>query len=402
MSASEVARLRREGRYDEAYDMAISDIMSRNDEWSRSALFWTLRDICVYGFLPQQKLQSAEKCTVLMERLMWKMPADKGMANAAWQALRRRVAPESTMLNNAAEMSKTRPKETFDFLQRQTGGQWQQLPQEWHDTLGWIIYRYIKAEQEHASTQEVRIALYNYIRLSNRRPSTLHSLMLETAMRYWRKHGGFGFYKFVSLWNTVNFRNADMQSTTYRGQVKDALIKRVFATLAVGGEDINIQELISPLTIDYETALDLFRHPIHDRLAELHAQRLTKQLWQAFTVYAQCYPHFGPSEWHSRILLLATQYMTGADAWRFPMFLQRWGIANLRTPDWLSDSTSCEPSPHSLALTAARLCADYFACHHATAELATTAKWAADACRVMDNWERVRHGQQPQQPPTTP
>lgn len=394
MSASEVARLRREGRYDEAYEMAINDITSRNDEWSRSALFWTLRDVCLYGFLPQQKMQQAEDCIALMGRLLQKMPDDKGFGKAAWLYLKRHTSPERIVLNNAAEKSKTRPKETFEYLQQQTNGKWHQLPQEWHDTLGWIAYRYIKAEQEHISPQEVRKSLYCYIQLNNRRPSTLHSLMLELAMKYWKKHGGFNFYKFVSLWNTANFRKADMASTTYNGHTKEALIKRVFSTLATGGEDINVCELTAPLTIEKETALDLFRHPIHDRLVELHAQRHFQQLWQAFTVYAQCHAFFGQSEWHSRILLLATQYMTDNDAWRLPHFLQRWGIANLRTADWFTKDNTCEPSPHSLALTAARQCSDFFARHHTPPELEDTAKWAKDACRVMDSHKLLDAEQQ--------
>lgn len=223
MSASEVARLRREGRYDEAYNLAISDITSRNDEWSRSALFWTLRDVCLYGFLPQKKMQQAEDCITLMGKLLRMMPDGKGYGKEAWMALKRRTTPERIVLGNAAEMSKTRPKETFEYLQRQTNGKWQQLPQEWHDTLGWIAYRYIKAEQEHVSSQEVRNALLCYMRLNNRRPSTLHSLMLELAMKYWKRHGGFCFYKFVSLWNTANFRKADMASTIYNGDRKSVV-----------------------------------------------------------------------------------------------------------------------------------------------------------------------------------
>lgn len=388
MSASETARLRREGRYDEAYNMAINDITSRNDEWSRSALFWTLRDVCLYGCLPQHKTELAENCVTLMGKLLRRMPDANGLAKQAYRNLHKHFTPECEVMTRAVLLSKTNPKEAFENISLLVGGRWNLLRPDWHEDLGWMIYRYIKHEQNCLPPAEVRRLLGLYIRLDNRRPSTLHSAMLELAMHCWKKQAGFSFYNFVRTWNTRNFRNADMASTQYNGHVKEALIIRVFRTLAVGGEDINIHELILPLSIEKETALDLFRHPIHDRLVALHAAGRFSQLWRAFTVYAQCHAFFGPSVWHSRILSLALQFMQGDDAKRFPPFLQRWGTDNFMTADWFSSAADSTVSSRSLAVMSARRCAGHFALRQPSNELAGLAQWAQKVCAVMQRHEQ--------------
>lgn len=388
MSASETARLRREGRYDEAYDMAINDITSRNDEWSRSALFWTLRDVCLYGCMPQHKTELAENCITLMGKLLIRMPDAEGLAKLAYRNLHKHFTPECKVMEKAVLMSKTNPKEAFEALSRIVDGRWNLLQPDWHEDLGWMIYRYIKHEQNHLLPTEVRLLLGQYIRLDNHRPSALHSVMLELAMHCWKKRAGFSFYNFVRTWNTCNFRKADMASTQYNGHIKEALIIRVFRTLAIGGEDINIHELILPLSIEKETALDLFRHPIHDRLAALHTASRFSQLWRAFTVYAQCHAFFGPSVWHSRILGLALQFMQGSEAKRFPPFLQRWGTDNFMTADWFSSAADSSVSNNSLAIMSARRCAEQFAIRQPPKELAKLAQWAQNVCAVMKRHEQ--------------
>ena len=46
MSFSEVTELRKAGRLSEAYELAKRDLDIERSEWSLSALFWVLRDLC--------------------------------------------------------------------------------------------------------------------------------------------------------------------------------------------------------------------------------------------------------------------------------------------------------------------------------------------------------------------
>jgi len=45
MSFREVTALRKGGKLKEAYEMAEADFRAEDSEWSRSALFWVLRDM---------------------------------------------------------------------------------------------------------------------------------------------------------------------------------------------------------------------------------------------------------------------------------------------------------------------------------------------------------------------
>lgn len=389
MSAHDVTRLRHEGRYDEAYDMALHDIETQDDEQSRAALFWTLRDVCRHGFLPTRRIEALTNCLELMGKLLPRIDDPKKIAKYAYRDLHKHISSDAGVMSRATAMSAEHPAEAFLLVREAYGGALTSIGNDWHDDLGWIVYRYLKASSGSLSSVEVRRLLRDYIELDNRRPSLLHSLMLNFAVNHAARHSDFSFYRFFRMWNPSQIRDEDINDRVHDGKTVPSLLKRAFRRLATGGETIDVADIISFLPVDKETALDLLRHPIHDKLLSFASRRQYDRLWQAFTVYAQCYSQFGPSPWHSRILALALSHMTGGDVWRFACFFEHWGKDNLRSDDWLSGGNKPQVTRASLGVAAASRYLAACAASHAARHDATTSAWAKKVIDTITEHERL-------------
>ena len=65
---------------------------------------------------------------------------------------------------------------------------------------GWDIYRYMKANMELMSSQEARTLLACYMKMGLDKPSLLHSLMLNVALRMAKRFPDFQFDRFFDMW----------------------------------------------------------------------------------------------------------------------------------------------------------------------------------------------------------
>ncbi len=389
MPAHDVTRLRHEGRYDEAYDMALHDIETHDDEQSRAALFWTLRDVCRHGFLPTRRIDALTNCLELMGKLLPRIDDPKKIAKYAYRDLHKHICSDAGVMSRATAMSAEHPSEAFLLVREAYGATLANVSCDWHDDLGWIVYRYLKASSGSLSSVEVRRLLRDYINLDNRRPSLLHSLMLNFAVNHAARHGDFSFYRFFRMWNPSLLRDEDMNDRGHDGKTVPSLLKRAFKQLATGGETIDVADIISFLPLDKETALDLLRQPIHEKLHSLASQHQHDRLWQAFTIYAQCYSQFGPSPWHSRILALALAHMTGSNVWRFACFFEHWGKDNLRSNDWLSGGNNPQVTRTSLGIVAASRYLSACAARPAARHNATMSEWAKKVIDTIAEHERL-------------
>ncbi len=389
MSLHDVTRLRHEGRYDEAYDMALHDIETHDDEQSRASLFWTLRDVCRHGFLPARRMDAFTNCLDLMGKLLRRIDDPEKTARYAYRDLHKHISDDAGVMSRATAMSAERPSEAYLLVREACGGTLASISRDWHDDLGWIVYRYLKASSGRIASVEVRRLLRDYINLDNRRPSLLHSLVLNFAVNYAAGHRDFSFYRFFRMWNPSLLRDDDMHDRVRDGRTGQSLLKRAFRVLATGGETIDVADIISFLPVDKETALDLLRQPIHDKMLSFASRRQYDRLWHAFTVYAQCYSPFGPSPWHSRILALALEHMANGDAWRFALFFEHWGKDNLRSDDWLSGSREPQVTRASLGVAAASRYLDACTARPAARHDATVAAWAKRVVETIAEHERL-------------
>ena len=65
---------------------------------------------------------------------------------------------------------------------------------------GWDIYRYMKGNIEQMESQEARTLLACYMKMEPEKPSLLHSLMLNIALRMAKKFPDFQFDRFFEMW----------------------------------------------------------------------------------------------------------------------------------------------------------------------------------------------------------
>ena len=65
---------------------------------------------------------------------------------------------------------------------------------------GWDIYRYMKANIETMNSMEARTLMACYMKMGLEKPSLLHSLMLNIALRMAKRFPDFQFDRFFDMW----------------------------------------------------------------------------------------------------------------------------------------------------------------------------------------------------------
>ena len=65
---------------------------------------------------------------------------------------------------------------------------------------GWAIYHYMKEHLDTMESREARTLLACYMKMKLKRPSLLHSMMLQMALRMANKYADFQFDKFFGMW----------------------------------------------------------------------------------------------------------------------------------------------------------------------------------------------------------
>lgn len=218
MSFTQVKELRKSGRLQEAYEMAMSDIeQAPNDVWAARALFWTLYDMA-FADLDRGYVDQA---SVLVERMRPLIPTmqasgddepDKDLPERALARLVRHLQPfyadVKTAYREAREGQTIAP---YDFIAGLiVHGQ---LTEPLHERAGWIIWHHLWCQQQRMPSQEARQALAHYMSLTGiESPSMLHSRILVVAIRLSKRFGQeFDFAKFLDVWGEDNFMSDDWQ-----------------------------------------------------------------------------------------------------------------------------------------------------------------------------------------------
>jgi hypothetical protein len=203
-----------------------------------------------------------------------------------------------------------------------------------HESYGWIIYRYIKAEESNLSSVDVRTFLRDYMNLKNERPSMLHSMVLNFALNYSKTHKDFNFYNFFLLWNPDKLRHEDLRNGYKEGKDIPSLISRICKEFVNSKTEINIEEFLSKINLKKEVVLDFFRETIFWNVLNAQKENKFSELWNLFEQYNINYSKHGQSKWHSEILNLAERFMKENDELRFLNFFRNWNPENLRIDDW--------------------------------------------------------------------
>jgi hypothetical protein len=302
-----------------------------SDDWTQKAFAWILIDLCKY-YIADKNLNQASVCFKELNTIDFQGYKDDIIENQK-SFLRPKIDINYSEVQKAEEFSKNGKNQEALSIFKNLISQ-NKLTELHHESYGWVIYRYIKAEENNLSSVEVRTFLRDYMNLKNERPSMLHSVILNFALNYSKTHSDFKFYSFFLLWNPENLRHEDLHDGYKDGKDIPSLISRICREFVNSNTEINIEEFLSKINLNKETVLDFFRETIFWNIFNAHKENKFSELWSLFEQYNNNYSKHRQSKWHSEILNLAERFMKENDEWRFFNFFKNWNPENLRKDDW--------------------------------------------------------------------
>ena len=340
MDSKKVFALRKEGKLQEAYNLATSLLNSdKDDEWNKRAMAWVLVDIIKIEI--NKNLQNA----IAFFNQLISLKIQDEVLETQTKYLQPRLAPVNSEIEKASALSKNGNYLSALNQFRQIFKNNSNLFQAHHDAYGWAIYRYLKNEFESISSIEVKRILFEYNNLQSERPSMLHSQILAFVMYYSRSHQGIDIYRYFLSWNPAYLSQEDVIPSEYQGKVTAALLERLSKELVNSPSVIDFNELDRRIEIPHNISLiDSYRESVFWLAINANKENRLHDLWNILDGYVNNYSGYGSGKWHSDILGLAERTMVETQAWRFSSFLQRWGVQNFQREDWVRGVYNDKPT----------------------------------------------------------
>lgn len=332
MNSRTVFELRREGRIQEALNMALQLYqIDPEDAWNQSALAWPLIDMCKAA-LAQNNLIEAQKYFNQLVAIKFTSVEDIITSQIAF--LKPKIDINYSKIQEAENLSKNgNHKLALSNMKAMFTSH--QLMDIHHEAYGWVIYRYIKAEEKNITSLEIRSLMRDYMNLSNERPSMLHSTFLNYALNFSKEHSDFNLYNFFLLWEPQNLRLEDVSENHKDGKTYSSLISRLFKEFIDKKVQLDSKILfekipfLSPIKI-----IELLREPFYWNLYTADIENRKVELWKIFEEYNSLFKNQSGSEIHSKILNSAMFSMKENDEWRFLNFFENWNPDNFIENDW--------------------------------------------------------------------
>ncbi|KAA6329520.1 hypothetical protein EZS27_021679 [termite gut metagenome] len=328
-----VYSLRKEGRIEDAYNQALNLYnQDSTDDDIKKAFAWTLIDLCK-KYISENNLNQAQIFFKQLSDLDFEYEDDfVDTIKKQIKFLKPKIDIYYAQIQRAGELSKSgQNKQALELIHSMIANN--QLSELNHETYGWVIYRYIKAEENNISSIEIRTLLRDYMNLKNERPSLLHSMILNFALNYSKNHPDFNLYNFFVLWNPQNLRYEDLHESQKEGQKISSLISRICAEF-MRKDTGKIKDVLNIIPLEKAQIIDLFREPYFWLLFNAHKENRFSDLWSLFDKYNVLYAEYGKSKWHSEILKLAERFMKENESWRFLAFFKQWNPDNFMDSDW--------------------------------------------------------------------
>ena len=327
-NSQEVFRLRKSGNLIEAYDLAIKLYeQNSNDGWVQKAYAWTLIDIVKNEI----KAGSGDAGNFFNQLLSINITDDEIISKQI-DFLKPRIDSNYVEVQQAEELSKRgKHKQSLELFRRLKDQN--KLPASYHESFGWAIYRYIKAEESVLQVQDVKNLLFEYLKLQNPRPELVHSVILKFVIGYSQKYKEFDLFKFFQIWGPKNLREEDRHEEINGDKKYSSTVVRLLKQIANKGEKLDVEYLQNSIG-DRLLVIDSLREGVFWQIFNLHKEGKYSELWIAFDKYLSTYLNYGASEWHSEILKIAHRFMEKDESYRFFDFFKKWGVGNFQEQDW--------------------------------------------------------------------
>lgn len=340
---NKVTALRKQGNLQQAHQLAMTLYSAdRNDEWVQRALAWVLHDIV--------KAELSTNPNNLNNANHWfnqllNMRLNDQYINDGIERLRVQMSPTHHAVENANNLSKARQHQQALNEFRGISNQYGKLPMAQAEKYGWAIYRCLKDDADQMPVLAVKRMLVEYNSLDTEKPSMLHTQILEFVLRYSRSNQGIDLYRYFLNWNPAYLRPEDVRPSEYQGKVTAALLERLSKELVNSPSVIDFNDLDRRIEISHDISLiDSYRESVFWLAINVNKENRLHDLWNILDGYVNNYSDYGSGKWHSDILGLAERTMVETQAWRFPSFLQRWGVQNFQRADWIGGVYNDHPT----------------------------------------------------------
>ncbi|SNB34109.1 tetratricopeptide repeat protein [Flavobacterium psychrophilum] len=332
MDSRTVFELRREGKIQEALNMALQLYqIDPDDAWNQSALAWPLIDLCKAALI-QNNLSEAQK--YFNQLIAIKFTSVDDIVTSQIGFLKPKIDINYSKIQEAENLSRNgNHKLALNSMKAMFASH--QLLDIHHEAYGWVIYRYIKAEEKNVTSFEIRSLMRDYMNLSNERPSMLHSTFLNYALNFSKEYSDFNLYNFFLLWEPKNLRLEDVSENYKDGKTYSSLISRIFKEFIDKKVQLDSKILfekipfLSPVKI-----IELLREPYYWNIYTADKENRKEVVWKIFEEYNALFKNQKGSEIHSKILNSAMFSMRENEEWRFLNFFENWNPENFIESDW--------------------------------------------------------------------
>ena len=229
MTIKEITALRKAGRLDEALKAAENEFTQNANNFTASALFWCLNDICKQETSQDNIASLYERMKSLYEDCC---SGDEYMPKSL-NVIERRLDPISKELKDASEKARNGLL-TEDVIQIchnlfENGD----LNKNLYRDFGWLIFYNLKNTPVNDSTKRKQL-LHYYLELELPRPELLHSLILSEAVKVEKNTPlQFRIRDFMNLWGWGNLRPDDWaQYQTDNGNTVTSLVEKLISVYA--------------------------------------------------------------------------------------------------------------------------------------------------------------------------
>lgn len=335
----DITNLRKQGNLDEAYTRGIDNIHSarKSDEvtdstmnYAYSTLFWVCRDLANQQINVGDKASAVKYYNEMLVAYQSFGPDDIA-EKSGLMPIAKRINPNIDKIQVAVSLAKEKKfTEACEEYAKHFAAN--ELPQIFHEDYGWAIFNLLKEKGEIYSLNEKKRFLVNYLKLSNPRPSTLHSNILNLVTKLDFPYPNF--MKFFEMWGFSNFALEDYQSSYFNGKELDPLIKRIIRRLAVL-PDANLDEIILAFGQTQLKNAELLDYIRESYYWDIFTARDDKQKQKDLLLdYANKFGQYGASPFHSKVLESATFLYVDDYVKEFFFFFCKWGILNVSENDW--------------------------------------------------------------------
>lgn len=339
MSFIEVNNLRKLGRLEEAYAMAKSDFEHESSDWTLKAMFWVLRDKFNADFAEDDK-DASRDIVMQMEKILSDMQ-DDDIAKRAMRTVREKMCPNGKLIDEASALSKEhREKEAYDMVMTIHANV--PIEEMMHEKFGWIIFRYLSICYKEIGSLKARTALFEYMKLKNKRPSLLHSQMLNLASKISEEYHDFKFLPFLNMWDVCNFTDEDLLESVIKDHTIQPLYLRLFKRCIALGYPLDkcLEVFCQNKSIDEAHLVDAYSQQYYFDIYNTSKAKDSGKAFSIVSAYANGIEGRKViNEYHSKIVRSFIYLNKEEISPNAKVILEKLGFTNFAAEDWRRQTT---------------------------------------------------------------